>query len=47
MGRITEVIFKKHKIDVLHMTRKTLALVLPALLLVVALMAGTTMAMQV
>ncbi|MFP3237524.1 MAG: hypothetical protein RXR10_08655 [Vulcanisaeta sp.] len=29
------------------MTRKTLALVLPALLLVVALMAGTTMAMQV
>ena len=31
----------------LFMTRKTLALVLPALLLVVALMAGTTMAMQV
>ncbi|WP_054842428.1 hypothetical protein [Vulcanisaeta distributa] len=29
------------------MTRKALALVLPALLLVVALMAGTTMAMQV
>ncbi|MCG2867159.1 MAG: hypothetical protein L7H08_06505 [Vulcanisaeta sp.] len=29
------------------MTRKTLALILPALLLVVALMAGTTMAMQV
>ncbi|WP_054857127.1 hypothetical protein [Vulcanisaeta sp. JCM 16159] len=29
------------------MTRKTLALVLPALLLVVALMAGTTMAIQV
>ncbi|MFP3161025.1 MAG: hypothetical protein RXQ95_06265 [Vulcanisaeta sp.] len=29
------------------MTRKTLALVLPALLLVVALMAGTTMAMQI
>jgi len=29
------------------MTRKTLTLVLPALLLVVALMAGTTMAMQV
>jgi hypothetical protein len=31
----------------LFMTRKTLALVLPALLLVIALMAGTTMAMQV
>jgi len=31
----------------LFMTRKTLALILPALLLVVALMAGTTMAMQV
>jgi hypothetical protein len=31
----------------LFMTRKILALVLPALLLVVALMAGTTMAMQI